>query len=131
MDFKGQYLKHEEYEALGGTLDQVPFNLLEYDVRKIVDERTQSRLVGIEEIPDDVKMCVFKMLEVKQRYQTLKTQDKTIASENTDGYSVSYRKQDESDIDLENKELTDIMEYYLANVIVAGIPILWLGVGKC
>ena len=131
MDFKGQYLNHEEYKALGGTLDLVPFNLLEYDVRKIIDERTQSRLVGIEDVPDDVKMCVFKMLEIKNRYQALKTQDKTIASENTDGYSITYRKREESDVDLENKELADVMESYLANVIVDGIPVLYLGAGKC
>ena len=131
MDFKGQYLQHEEYKALGGTLDLVPFNLLEYDVRKIIDKRTQRRLVGIENIPEDVKMCVFKMLKVKQRYQALKTQDKTIASENTDGYSVSYRKQEKSDIEMENKELNEVMESYLTNVIVNGVPVLWLGVGKC
>ena len=131
MEFKGQYLIHDDYKALGGTLDLVPFNLLEYDVRKIIDERTQSRLVGIENVPDDVKMCVFKMLEIKNRYQALKTQDKTIASESTDGYSTTYRKQEESDIEMENKELNEVMESYLTNVIVNGVPVLWLGVGKC
>ena len=45
MEFKGQYLTYEEYLSLGGTLDQTPFNLLEYNARKKIDERTFGRLV--------------------------------------------------------------------------------------
>lgn len=131
MEFKEQYLTYNDYKALGGTLDQVPFNLLEYDVRKKIDERTQGRLINIEPIPKEVKMCVFKMIDVLDKYQPLETQDKTIISENTDGYSVSYKKLEKSDIDVKNEELKDIMMSYLSNVIVNKIPVLYLGVDEC
>lgn len=128
MNFKGQYLTYSEYKILKGTLEEVPFNLLEYDVRKMIDERTFGRLIGIKNIPYEVKMCTFKMLEIKEKYQTLKTQNKTIASENTDGYSVTYRKLEKADIEVENKELQDIIKSYLANVKIDNVPILYLGV---
>ena len=130
MNFKGQYLIHDEYLDLGGTLKEVPFNLLEYDVRKMIDERTFGRLIGInwKELPQDVRFCVFKMVEIKERYQTLKSQNKAVASESTDGYSVSYRKQETSDIEAENKELKNVMESYLANVKIDKVPVLYLGV---
>lgn len=130
MNFKGQYLIHDEYVDLGGTLKEVPFNLLEYDVRKMIDERTFGRLINInrKELPQDVKVCVFKMIEIKEKYQSLKSQNKAIVSENIDGYSVTYRKQEESDIKAENRELQDVMKSYLSNVIINNIPILYLGV---
>lgn len=71
------------------------------------------------------------MIEVKENYQSLKTQNKDIASENTDGYSISYKKLEKADLEAENKELMDIIESYLSNVLINGIPILYLGVDKC
>ena len=51
MEFSGQYLTYDEYKALGGNLDITPFNLLEYEARRIIDSRTLQRLKGIEKIP--------------------------------------------------------------------------------
>ena len=44
MEFKNQYLTYLEYKNLGGTLGEMPFNLLEFKARKIIDERTLGRL---------------------------------------------------------------------------------------
>ena len=44
MEFKGQYLTYQDYKALGGTLDLTPFNLLEFEARKEVDDCTYGRL---------------------------------------------------------------------------------------
>ena len=55
MDFSGQYLTYSEYKVLGGQLDQTPFNLLEYDVRKEIDKQTLGRLVNLEEQREEVK----------------------------------------------------------------------------
>jgi hypothetical protein len=133
MNFKGQYLTHDEYQDLGGLLKEVPFNLLEYDARKMIDERTFGRLINIatKEIPFDVKVCIYEMIEVKEGYQSLKTQNKAIASESTDGYNVTYRKQETSDIEAENKELMNIIESNLSNVVINNIPVLYLGVDQC
>ena len=64
MDFEGQYLTHEEYEALGGTLGQMPFNLLEFEARRKIDIRTQNRLKNVDstELPQAVKLCVNKLI---------------------------------------------------------------------
>ena len=59
MEFSGQYLTYDEYKALGGNLDITPFNLLEYEARRIIDSRTLQRLKGIEKIQQEVKMCMF------------------------------------------------------------------------
>ena len=47
MEFSEQYLNYEEYKSLGGTLDIMPFNILEFESRKRIDERTQNRLKNI------------------------------------------------------------------------------------
>ena len=54
MEFNGQYLTYDEYKALGGSLDQTPFNLLEFEAQKIIDSRTLQRLKGIKELPKEV-----------------------------------------------------------------------------
>ena len=43
MTFDNQYLTYSEYQELGGTLAELPFNLLEYESRKIIDEKTLNR----------------------------------------------------------------------------------------
>lgn len=66
MDFSGQYLTYNEYKALGGKLDQTPFNLLEYDVRKEIDKQTLGRLINLEEQREEVKMCVWELINLQQ-----------------------------------------------------------------
>ena len=131
MEFSGQYLTYEEYRALGGTLDLMPFELLEYETRKKIDERTQSRLKKVEDIPQEVKMCMFKLMGVMSSYdEGLDTVSRNIASENTDGYSVSYvtGSQIQEVLKTKNKELDDIIMTYLNDVVVNNEHILFLGV---
>lgn len=130
MEFKGQYLSYDEYKALGGTLDQVPFNLLEYDVRKKIDEKTFGRLIDLKDIPLEVKMCVFKMVDVEEKYQPLETQNMAIASEGIDGYSISYRKLEKADIEAKEQKLEGMIKSYLANVLISGVPALYIGADK-
>ncbi len=131
MEFSGQYLKFEEYKALGGTLDQMPFELLEYECRRRIDERTQNRLKGIETIPQEVKLCMLKLMNVMSSYdEGLDTVSRNIASENTDGYSVSYvtGSQIQEVLKTKNKEMDDIIMTYLSGVIINKEHILFLGV---
>ena len=55
MEINGQYLTYEEYKALEGTLDQTPFNLLEFEARQNVDKYTFGRLKELEEQNQEVK----------------------------------------------------------------------------
>ena len=135
MEFSGQYLIYEEYRALGGTLDLTPFTLLEFEARRRIDIRTQNRLKGIDskDIPQEVKICEFKMIDSMSSYdETLSNvaSNGNVASENTDGYSVSYITSDKvSDvISSKDKELNTIMYENLVDVIVNGEHIMYAGV---
>ena len=62
MKFEGQYLTYEFYKLLGGSLDFMPFNLIEFKARKQVDKRTQNRLKNVSDIPNEVKLCMFNLV---------------------------------------------------------------------
>ena len=126
MEFDDQYLTYEEYKSLGGTLGKMPFNILELKARQIINERTQNRLKDVEDIPVEVKVCVYHLVNIASSYQS-KVSDVSVASESTDGYSISYK----SGTDLteeQKKQYDDVMETDLYGVIVDNTPILYLGV---
>ena len=130
MEFSGQYLTYNEYKALGGNLDITPFNLLEYEARRIIDSRTLQRLKGIEIIPQEVKMCMFSLINTINSYSNQGQTSKNISSESVGSYSVSYitGTQIQETINSKNAELTDIVLTYLTGVIVNGEHLVYLGV---
>lgn len=131
MELSGKYLTYEEYRALGGTLDLMPFELLEFECRRRIDERTQNRLKNIDKIPKEVKLCIYKLMNVMTSYdEGLDTVSRNIASENIDGYSVSYvtGSQIQEVLKTKNKEIDDIIMTYLSGVVVNKEHILFLGV---
>ena len=131
MDFTNQYLSYEEYMVLGGTLQEVPFNELEYECRKIIDSRTQNRLKNADEIPQEVKMLENKMIQTLQGYYvSLEKAQSGVASENTDGYSVSYISSNQISQLIEGKidVLQDLVSTYLFGVIVNNEHLLYCGV---
>ena len=122
MEFKGQYLTYDEYKALGGLLDQTPFNLLEFEARKEVDKYTFNRLVNLETQNQDVKLCIYALIE---QISSNKANLNGVASESTDGYSISYISQNNSEI---SQKTLNIIETYLINCKLAdGTPYLYRG----
>ena len=132
MEFSGQYLTYNEYKALGGNLDQTPFNLLEYEARRKVDERTQQRLKNVKDIPQEVKMCVYALVNDLVTYSnnTGADNNKNVASESVGSYSVNYitGSQIQETIKSKNVELNNTIAAYLTGVIVNGEHIIYLGV---
>lgn len=131
MDFTNQYLSYDEYMVLGGTLDEVPFNELEYECRRIIDSRTQNRLKNAEEIPQEVKMLENKMIQTLQGYYvSLNKAQSGIASENTDGYSVTYISSSQIGdlIEHEYGYLHELISTYLFGVTVNNEHLLYCGV---
>ena len=131
MDFTNQYLSYEEYQELEGTLEEVPFNELEYECRRIIDSRTQNRLKNADEIPQEVKMLENKMIQDLQGYYvSLEKAQSGVASENTDGYSVSYISSNQISQLIEGKidVLQDLVSTYLFGVIVNNEHLLYCGV---
>ena len=132
MDFGNKYLTYEEYLELGGTIKSVsPFELLEFNARSEIDLRTHNRLVGVDEIPLKVKICMFHLIEMINSYATnTETAPSNIASENIDGYSISYLSptQVKEIITTKRTEIDDIMLTYMYGVIVNNEAILYNGV---
>ena len=131
MDFTNQYLSYEEYALLEGTLEEVPFNELEFECRRIIDSRTQNRLKNAEEIPEEVKLLENKMIQTLQGYYvSLNKAQSGVASENTDGYSVSYISSNQISQLIEGKidVLQDLVSTYLFGVIVNNEHLLYCGV---
>lgn len=131
MENSEKYLTYQDYRSMGGTLDLMPFNLLEFEAERKIDERTQNRLKNVEEIPEEVKMCMFRLIDLMSNYdEQLSNATKGIASENIDGYSVSYITGSQVNEIIKNKinEINDIISTYLFGVIVNGEHVLYLGV---
>ena len=134
MDTSGQYLTYDEYRDFGGTLTEASFNLLEISARCQIDLRTQNRLVNETEIPSKVKLCVLHLIDKIYSYANASNNvNGNIASENTDGYSVSYvtANQIQEIIKSKNVELQDIMITDLYGVVVNGESILYDGIRYC
>lgn len=126
MTFSNQYLTYIEYQELGGTLEELPFNLLEFECRKIIDEKTQYRLVN-QEIPDEVKLCEFKMINCVGNYEKSLAKASGVSSESTDGYSISYGNV-KTIIEDKSTELEDIVTTLLYGVKVNNEHLIYLGV---
>ena len=131
MEFTNQYLNYEEYIELGGTLEEVPFNQLEFECSRIIDSNTQNRLKNVNEIPKEVKMLEFKMIDDLQNYYiSLKEAQNGLQSENTDGYSVTYIPSSQIEQLVKGKKdvLEDLISNYLFGVIVNNEHLIYCGV---
>lgn len=134
MTFEGQYLTYAEYQALGGSaIGEMPFNILEFEARRQIDIRTFNRLKDSEEIPQEVKLCVYNLINSINEFATSTsnvTSNGNIASENTDGYSISYITTDKiSDIvKSKQSEIDDIIRTYLLGVVYNGEHLMYCGV---
>lgn len=127
MEFKGQYLAYQEYKALGGTLELTPFNILEFEARRRIDEVTHNRMVGGKNIPTEVKMCEFAIIN-----KVLKVYDDEISrgksSETVGSYSVSYNNDIKKIIEDKRAEIEDLVLTDLYGVVYNGEHVLYCGV---
>lgn len=114
MDFSGQYLTYNEYKALGGQLDQTPFNLLEYDVRKEIDKQTLGRLINLEEQREEVKMCVWELINLQQSINN--------------GVDISGNVVNYTNREIAKTKVDTIMRYLINCRLEDGTPYLYRGV---
>ena len=131
MTFEGQYLTYAEYQELGGSaIGSMPFNLLEYEARKLIDARTFNILKNQSEILQDVKLCEYELINKIQSYLKVSNEIGNVSSENTDGYSVSYITTDRISEVVKSKknDLDDVIYTYLINVVVDNEHIMYVGV---
>ena len=125
MEFEGQYLTYEDYKGLGGTLDLIPFNLLEFEARKKIDINTKNRLKSEKTIPNEVKLCIYKLINTIETYVNEK--NRNIQSESVGEYSVNYGRNIKEIIQGKSTELDDIILNDLYGVIVNGEHVIYKG----
>ena len=125
MEFEEQYLTYNEYQSLGGSLNQTSFNLLEFEARKRIDLRTQNRLKNVSDIPNDVKICIYNLINILKNY--INEKDRNIQSESVGEYSVSYDDIKES-VNNKASELDDTIMSDLYGIIVNNEHLIYNGV---
>jgi len=134
MTFEGQYLTYAEYTELGGSaIGEMPFNILEFEARRQIDIRTFNRLKDSEDIPQEVKLCEYALINSIKSYEETTNNvasNGNVASENTDGYSISYITADKVSNIVKSKqdEIDNIVETYLMFVIYNGEHLMYCGV---
>lgn len=100
------YLTYEEYQNMGGTLDETAFNDVEFEAESIINHYTFNRLKNEEEQPNEVKMLMMYLIRniltarnsMESSTSAGEVSDKTIASQSNDGVSVSYNVLSQKDI---------------------------------
>lgn len=129
MEFQGQYLTYSEYQALGGNLDQVPFNLLEYNARKQIDLNTKLRLKDVQTIPNEVKMCDFNLINALEKYIQDSNIKANYTSETIDGYSIQFAtaSQIAEIVNAKQVEIGEIILNNLYGVIVNNEHLIYRG----
>ena len=130
MEFENQYLTHSEYVGLGGNLEQSPFNVLEFKARQFVDTYTFGRLKELVTQNQEVKMCIYELINVIESHNSDKVVS-GISSESTDGYSISYSSPSSEVNKAINGEITNIIRMYLSDCkLDDGTAYLYCGADK-
>lgn len=128
MDFNGQYLTYGEYKELGGTLDKMPFIILEFEARKEINKNTFGRIKELKEQSQEVKMCVFELVKILNSYTVKENENKNVSSESIDGYSINYSSQPEVNLKAKKIEVNEMIETYLSECkLDDGTPYLYRG----
>ena len=134
MTFEGQYLTYAEYTELGGSaMAEMPFNILEFEARRQIDIRTFNRLKDSKNIPQEVKLCEYALINSIKSYEETTNNvasNGNVASENTDGYSISYITADKVSDIVKSKqdEIDNIIRTYLLGVIYNEEHLMYCGV---
>lgn len=120
MEDSVKYLTYERYIELGGSLDLMSFNLLEYQSRKQIDYYTHNRLMnGVpEDIEKDIEMVMMTLINDNNAMSSSSNKK----SETIDGYSVSYGDNTDNSIKIKNT-----INSLLSGLSVNGVPLLYAG----
>lgn len=120
------YLSYQEYQDMGGTLDEATFNDVSYEAQSQIDWWTFSRLQTETELPDAVKQCMYHLIKLIQDYRiatAVGTQEDgtavsaSVASQSNDGVSISYNIMSASEaVEVIQDQLKNAVQRYLQGV---------------
>lgn len=122
------YLLYNEYIELGGTeIEETAFNDLEFEARVQIDYYTFNRLKHEEELPEEVKRCMYKLIKLILGQQLALDSSipptegisvtAGIVSQSNDGVSISYNTLSASEIvELSKDKIKSTINRYLCDV---------------
>lgn len=132
------YLTYEEYQNMGGALDEATFNDLEFEAEALVNWYTFNRLKNDTTFPDELKRLMKYLINLASSQQGIidasgsgdSTSGKVIASQSNDGVSISYNVLSAKDlIESVKTESEQAIKMYLQGVMnEAGRKLLYRGV---
>ncbi len=123
-----QYLTYAEYQGYGGTAPELAFPVLEFKARKRVDYVTDSRVQGMETVPEAVKLCMTALISMENVVGIqAQAEQPVVTSFSTDGYSESYGKSMGAE-DADRGMTAVIKEYLYGETDDHGVPLLYRGV---
>lgn len=109
-----KYLTFNEYKAMGGTLEPAPFDMLEFEARKEIDEQTLGRLMNLKEQKQETKMCVFALVNLFNSINN---------GVETSGNAINYNETEVA------KAKFNIISKYLSYICLEdGTPYLYRGI---
>ena len=112
------YLTYTEYTNFGGSLSEELFGRFSYRAEKEVDNKTFDRCKNLAKVPEEVKRCVFELVEYLSK-NAKNGSALAISSFGNDGYSISY-----NDKKTAEQQIYDIIYTYLADT-----DLMYCGVG--
>ena len=117
------YLTYEEYQNMGGTLDEPEFTQYERSARIQLDNYTYCRLKKDTEYPQEVKDCMFELIKLVQLKDHLinggggEGGEPQIESQSNDGVSISYNILSAADAyKVTKQEVVNVINQCLFNV---------------
>lgn len=133
------YLTYEEYQNMGGTLDEATFNDYYYQAKALIDYVTFNRLVSDTTFPIELKYCIYRLINMAQQKADALSMgwksdsdnnNPAIQSQSNDGVSISYNVIGADRIfELMRSESDETMRRYLVDVRnEAGRRVLYRGI---
>lgn len=120
------YLSYQEYQSMGGTLEETTFNDIEFEAEAYVNWVTFNRLKKDTEYPEALKRCMYALIRLVQNKIAALTPQQGgsqggttlgVASQSNDGVSISYNVMSAKDIMQESTaEMRKTVDMYLQDV---------------
>lgn len=135
VTYNPKYLTYEDYQSLGGELEESEFNSLEFKAETKVNWYTFNRLENDTTFDDKVPLCIFEIIKIlNQNELALKGLNAdgsiSILRQSNDGVTTDYNNLSPSEFtERVDKMIEDTIHQYLQKVRnEAGRIVLYRGI---
>lgn len=110
------YITYNEYIALGGTIPETEFSVLERKAQRLLDYITFDRIKSLTTIPYEVKEVLTEFINKSYVFNSQTEQNDTISEYSNGVETITYRLKTEEEQDAEFRKLA---YKYLPDYLVA------------